>query len=273
MSAATSPAVAVAGERGAEPYYDDGRICILHGDFKEQVRFVIPGSIDVVIADPNYGETSLDWDVPSIDWLDLLLPLLKPSGSLWCFGSMRYFLANASAFRRHWNFAQEIVWEKHNGGGHHSDRFRRVHETLTHWYPKANTWEQIYKLPQFTMDATARTVRRKPQPAHWQGARGPSVYVSHDGGPRLQRSVIYVRSCHGKALHPTQKPEGIVRPVLAYSCPPGGMVLSPFMGSGTDLVVARELGMNAIGIEEHQADCRTAVARLSQTILPLGVQP
>lgn len=63
------------------------------------------------------------------------------------------------------------------------------------------------------------------------------------------RSVIYARSEHGRALHPTQKPEGIIEPLLLYSCPPGGAVLDPFAGSGTTGVVADRLGRTATVID------------------------
>ena len=73
----------------------------------------------------------------------------------------------------------------------------------------------------------ARVVRRKTKPAQWGGAVGSAVYRSEDGGPRLQRSVMRVRSMHGSAEHPTQKPHDILQPLLAYACPPGGMWQMP----------------------------------------------
>ncbi len=91
-----------------------------------------------------------------------------------------------------------------------------------------------------------------------------STYVSVDGGPRLMRSVIYERSMHGSAVHPTQKPEGIVEPLLMCSCPVGGVVLDPFAGSGTVGVVAQTLGLRCVSIEkdEQYAD----VARWRQSV-------
>jgi len=109
-------------------------------------------------------------------------------------------------------------------------------------------------------------VRRKGRPPH-MGEIGDGNYASEDGGPRLMRSVLQVRSMHGTAIHPTQKPEGIVRPLIAYSCAPGGIVLDPFAGSGTTLAAARSLGFRAIGIEQDEAYAALAAARLSQQSL------
>jgi site-specific DNA-methyltransferase (adenine-specific) len=95
-------------------------------------------------------------------------------------------------------------------------------------------------------------------------------YESRDGGPRLMRSVLRVKSCHGEAENETQKPLGIVRPLVEYSCPPDGLLCDPMCGSGTTLVVAKELGIRAIGIERREDQIEVAIRRLSQETLRFG---
>lgn len=221
---------------------------VITGDCRDVLARFPDASFDCILTDPPYGETSLEWDRWVPDWPKMLRRLLKPTGSMWVFGSQRMFFDHVGEFSG-WKLAQDIVWEKHNGSGLFADRFRRVHEHALHFYRDDALWSDVFKAPQFTNDATARTVRKKSRPAQWIGATGDSVYRSEDGGPKLMRSVIYVRSEHGRAEHPTQKPIGIVEPLLLYSCPPGGRVLDPFAGSGTTGLVAKRHGIDAVLVE------------------------
>lgn len=242
-----------------KPYFQEAGMTIYHGDCREVAPLLEPA--DAVVTDPLYGETSLSWDRACRGWMDAAEAI---TSSLWCFGSLRMFMEMARVGEcSRWTRAQEIVWEKHNGSSFHADRFKRVHELAVQFY--RGEWNAIYKSPVTTPDATARTLRRKTRPTH-TGHIEASAYVSHDGGPRLMRSVIYARSCHGEAEHPTQKPIAIIDPLLRYSVPSGGIVADLFMGSGSVLVAAKSLGMRGIGIEIEERYCEIAAKRLSQQV-------
>lgn len=201
------------------PYYQDASVTLYHGDCRELAP-ALGLRADAVLADPPYGDTSLAWDKWPIGWVEVARGI---SDQLWCFGSMRMFLGHSSEFSA-WQLAQDIVWEKHNGSSASSGRFRRVHEHALHFY--RGDWSAIHREPQFTDDATARTVRRKRKPAHWGGS-GEHTYASDDGGPRQMTSVIYARSCHGFAINETQKPEELMAPLVRYSVPGGGAARQP----------------------------------------------
>lgn len=230
------------------------------GDCLNVLRSLPPASVDAIVTDPPYGETSLDWDNHVSGWLNEAARVLKPSGSIWCFGSLRFFMERSRDFEG-WSFAQDVLWEKHNGTNNFNDRFRRVHEHAIHIYRGA--WKDIYKQPLYTNDARARTVRRKARPAQW-GDIGAGSYTSVDGGPRLMRSVMFCRSMHGSAVHPTQKPVEVTTPLIEYSCPPGGVVLDPFMGSGTTGVASALLERKFVGIENSPKYFPVAEQRITE---------
>ncbi|WP_248431482.1 DNA methyltransferase, partial [Escherichia coli] len=76
---------------------------------------------------------------------------LRPSGSLWVFGSLRSFMTTAGLFTEaRLRYAQEIVWEKQNGTGFHADRFKRVHELAVQFYPAESAWRDVYNNVQTT---------------------------------------------------------------------------------------------------------------------------
>lgn len=237
------------------------QVTVLTGDFREILVEFADESVDCILVDPPYGSTKLPWDRWPDEWPGMVRRVLKRSGSMWVFGTLRMFMERAGEFAG-WKQAQDVVWEKQNGTNAASDRFKRVHDTVAQFYRTGARWSDIYKSPQYTYDAVARTIVRRTRPEHW-GSIGSGEYRSEDGGPRLMRSVLRARSEHGRSLHPTQKPLSIVEPILLYSCPPGGLVLDPMAGSGTTGVAARRNGISATLIEADPHYATLARGRLA----------
>jgi site-specific DNA-methyltransferase (adenine-specific) len=226
---------------------------------------------DMIVSDPPYGDTSLAWDKHVEGWEAIARECLKPTGSMWVFGSLRFFMQVASEFESSgWRYAQEIVWEKHNGSSFHADRFKRVHELAVQFYRADAAWSSIYNDVQVTPDATARTVRRKKRPPH-TGHIEAGHYTSEDGGPRIMRSVIFMRSVHGRAIHPTEKPSSLLEVLIRTSCPHGGIVGDFFAGSGSAGEACLMSGREYIGCEIDTEMAEKASARLA-SLLPLGME-
>jgi adenine specific DNA methylase Mod len=70
--------------------------------------------------------------------------------------------------------------------------------------------------------------------------------------------------------HPTQKPELLMGWCLKNYSKPGMSVIDPYMGSGTTLLAAKNLGRQAIGIEIEERYCEIAAKRLEQEVFDFG---
>lgn len=269
-----------------KPYWEDrdAGLQLYHGDMRE-ILPALGAQADLIVADPPYAETSLAWDRWPDGWLKVAA---AHSNALWCFGSQRMFFDHLDEFRADWTLSQDVighdenhqpvhgdvnvVWEKHNGSGFARDRFKRVHEHALFWY--RGPWEQRHRaVPTeksgrrgggeggFKTRASAKDHTGKIAPQMWDGS----------DGKRLMRSVIKVRSMHGlQPINETEKPLGIVEPLIHYACPPGGLVIDPMAGSCVVLEAARLMGLRAIAVEKRESQCEAAARRLSALTLPVA---
>jgi site-specific DNA-methyltransferase (adenine-specific) len=192
-------------------------------------------------------------------WMARVARVLKPAASCGssarCASSRPCSRNGAPGFR----YSQDIVWEKQNGTGFHNDRFRRVHEHAVLFYRGA--WADVHQDPQYTNDATAQAVRRKTRPTHTGHIDGH--YVSEDGGPRLHAQRHAGQERARPAIHPTQKPLELLAPLVRYSVPPGGSLIVPFAGSGSECLAAHQEGRHAVGIERDPEMADLARARIA----------
>ena len=82
------------------------------------------------------------------------------------------------------------------------------------------------------------------------------AWTNLDAPSKLFREI---RQAHNG--HPTAKPLSLMKWSATFA---EGTILDPFMGSGTTLVAAKQLGRKAVGIEIEEKYCEIAVKRLAQ---------
>lgn len=170
--------------------------------------------------------------------------------------------------------ADTLLTDPPYGIGIASNPFRQRHERsgwdaervdpklLERWIircTEAIVWGGNY----FDLPATQRfLVWDKGQGEDFSSAMCEVAWTNLTGPAKLfKRNVWQYRKSH-----PTQKPVELMRWCLEFSAL-DGVVLDPFMGSGTTLVAAKEKGRPAIGIEIEERYCEIAVQRLSQGVL------
>ena len=240
-----------------EPYYTDGTVTLYHGDMRE----VLPAlgvETNCVVADPPYQQTSIAWDRWVKDWPSIAA---KVTDSMWCFGSMRMFIDRLDEFSE-WKMSQDVVWAKTFGTGMQTDRFRRQHELIIHWY--RGDWSSVHKeVPRVQSEWPERGSRTHVSASQVYGENTRSTEWVDDGTRRIS-SILTHRSMFRRGIHPTEKPVALLQPLIEYACPPGGLVIDPFAGSGSTLDAAREIGRRAIGIESDERYIEAAAKRLSR---------
>ena len=255
-----------------KPYYDADGITIYHGDCRE----VLPNQrCDLLFTSPPYGNQR-DYTRTGFVWDDVVPPALiqSPSnaqvivnlGLIHSDGEvLPYWDSLICAMRKaEFRLFGWYVWDQGFGlPGNWSGRLAPSHEWIFHFNVDArqpNKWVQSQERP-----ASGRGLRKA------DGTVGAKSSPDKCGQPfKVADSVIRVyremrRVWSHPALFPVELP---VHMIQSYS-DPADMVLDPFMGSGTTLVAAKNLGRKAIGIEIEERYCQIAAERLSQGVLGL----
>lgn len=83
----------------------------------------------------------------------------------------------------------------------------------------------------------------------------------------LHGGVVNANGHNMTRVHPTEKPVKLLRQIIETE--QSGVILDPFMGSGTTLRAAKDLGRKAIGIEIEERYCEIAARRMGQEVLAL----
>jgi site-specific DNA-methyltransferase (adenine-specific) len=226
------------------------------------------GTIDLILADPpyslgkDYGNDS-DKQESSIylrwmeTWLDVAIPKLKPNGSLFIFLTWRFSPEIFVMLKQRMTMMNEIIWDRRvpsMGGSTRS--FTSVHDTIGFFVKNKGYY--------FDLDSV-----RIPYDAETKKARSRSIFVGAKWleigcNPKDLWSVSRLHKIHPERTdHPTQKPLEIIERMVKVSCPPGGTVLDPFMGSGTTAVAAKRLGRNFVGFELNPEYCKIIERRLT----------
>lgn len=163
-----------------------------------------------------------------------------------------------------------------NGAGHFVDAIAAVCEVLQsyrcpRWFVfwDEMTWPPV-PLPLVARHIWHRTNTNRPD--NYEAIYEFNKYGIKQPSRVFAYPVVYpgLTGCVEATGHPTQKSERMIK-ALIQQCHVTGTILDPFMGSGTTLRAAKDLGRRAIGIEIDESYCRIAVERLRQETLDLFV--
>jgi site-specific DNA-methyltransferase (adenine-specific) len=91
----------------------------------------------------------------------------------------------------------------------------------------------------------------------WSNLGGPARILRHRWMGAMKGSER-----GDKRVHPTQKPIALMEQIIGAYTKPGDLILDPYMGAGSTLIAARNLGRRAIGVELSPEYCEIAKRRL-----------
>ena len=223
-----------------KPYYEHAGITIYHGDCREIAPTL---QFEAVVSDPPWGmNADTDSRRFSGGYYGSSGRERRGNGKAWgpIVGDDATFDPSP------WLACEHVVlW------GYHHFAARLPVGTVLVWVKRA---DEI--LGTFLSDAELA----------WRKG-GHGVYVHRKQFPPPSRGA----EAFGSPAHPTQKPLSVMRWSIERSgAPAGAVVLDPFMGSGTTLRAAKDLGRRAIGIEIEERYCEIAAKRLAQEVLPFA---
>lgn len=223
----------------SEPYYSDDAVTIYHGDCREITEWL---DADILITDPPYGRR-------------------------WRQGAIKGHTNNEISSHGIANDSSTAVRD----------------EALTMWGAKPAVVFGDLMLPPPTDNRLTCVYHKSSGAEGLPGAIGgvrrdcEAIYLvgrwpSGLGGRSSLFATRRMISGSGGVVatsggHPHTKPNDVMIPLIELTM---GMIADPFMGSGSTLVAARDLGRRAIGIETSERYCEIAAERLAQGTLDFG---
>ncbi|MCX6841554.1 MAG: site-specific DNA-methyltransferase [candidate division WOR-3 bacterium] len=204
-------------------------------------------------ATGEYGTWFESWFVP-------LLKTLKSSASVYVCADWRSSGVVQSMLETHLKVRSRITWEREKGRGARTN-WKNCTEDI--WF---GTVSDDYH---FNVDAVKLRRRviapyrdSEGRPKDWTATPVGATRDTHPSNVWTDMTVPFW-SMPENTDHPTQKPEKLLAKIILASSPPDGVVLDPFLGSGTTSVVAKKLGRRYVGIEQDADYCCLAEKRLA----------
>jgi site-specific DNA-methyltransferase (adenine-specific) len=238
------------------PYYEQDGITIYHGDCLSVMESQSLGDIAAVITDPPYasgarteaGKSSSGAMLRGEEWSDkpIVNDQMTTGGFVWL---MRHVaLALYPQMRDGASLLTFIDWRQ--------------------WPNMAGALETV------NLRIQQMIVWDKNTPGMGNGFRSQHELVLHaaKGVPTIHSRMygnVFSAKRERPVDHPSPKPLSLLAKMAEVVTAEGDLIVDPFMGAGSTLRMAKDLGRRAIGIEAEERYCEIAAKRLSQGVLAL----
>jgi len=233
--------------------------------------------VDLVIADPPYNLKKAEWDTFesqdvyidwSLQWIAEVARVLKPAGSLYLMGFSETLADLKRPASKLFRGCRWLIWHYKNKANLGRD-WGRSHESVllfrkTECAPinidniRIPYGNHTLKYPSHPQAITSQYGRAEECDRYQK-------WIPNSRGAKPKDVIEIPTICNGmreKTPHPTQKPEALIRKFVLASSNLGDLVIDPFSGSGTTLVVAEQLGRRWMGCELNWEYNEWAIRRI-----------
>ncbi len=242
---------------------------ILQGDTLTILRTLPEASVDLIFADPPYNlQLQQELWRPNLTQVDAVDDDWDQFDNF----------AAYDDFTRAWLKAARVVMKDTatiwiSGTYHNIFRVGTIMQDLGFWILNTITWFKPNAMPNFRGTRLKNDVEFVIWAKRSEKARYTFNYhqmkqfnIGKQLGSMWEIPVCggqeRLKDTEGKKLHPTQKPEELLKRIIVASSKPGDIVLDPFLGSGTTAAVAKQFHRRWIGIEREESYIRAAQARI-----------
>ena len=210
--------------------------------------------IDLVLVDPPYGTTAIDWD-NELDFNKMwneLDRIVKPKSNIIIFGSQP-FTSKMITSKLDW-FRYELIWNKNKCGSPGLAKYRpqKVHENIMIFSKESGgiynpIMEDGDPYSRFNPDGYGSGVNR-----HGYGFGNKNTGLTNEG-TRYPKSILHASRNFSaqQTTHPTQKPTNLLAWLIMTYSNPNDLVLDFTMGTGSSAVASKMTGRQFIGIEKE----------------------
>lgn len=250
---------------------------LFQGDSLLWLPTLAAASVDLVFADPPYNLKKAEWDSFqsqqqyvdwSIAWIAAAARILKPSGTLYIMGFSEILADLKLPAMKYFSHCRWLIWHYKNKANLGHD-WGRSHESILLLRKTATAKMHLDRV---RIPYGNHTLKYPDHPqavtSQYHNGKSRSAWTPHPQGAKPKDVIEIPTTCNGmaeKTRHPTQKPEELLRTLVFAASDRGDLVVDPFSGSGTTLVVAEQSGRRWLGCELNPTYNEWAVQRLQTT--------
>jgi site-specific DNA-methyltransferase (adenine-specific) len=259
---------------GYRLHYEHPNGNLFQGDSIDWLRSLEQESIDLIFADPPYNIKKADWDSFesqehyiewSLRWIEPAARALKPTGSIYICGFSEILADLKHPASKFFHSCKWLVWNYRNKANLRND-WGRSHESILH-FRKTDKFHLNIEGIRIPYGNHTLKYPSHPQAITSQYGNGKKRdnWEPHPSGAKPKDVIEIPTTCNGmgeKTPHPTQKPEELLRRLVLASSEEENIVLDPFSGSGTTLVVAEQLKRRWLGCDLSEQYNLLAIKRL-----------